>query len=103
MPSGHWTRSPCSWRRSTDRHGSRPGLARLGEVAPAFVLSHDVYLCRYLFLEVSTMIAIYIRVSTKRQDQRSQIADLERWAKAYADGQEVRWYKDKASGKNMDR
>jgi DNA invertase Pin-like site-specific DNA recombinase len=49
------------------------------------------------------VIAIYIRVSTKRQDHRSQLADLERWAAAYADGQEVRWYKDKATGKSMDR
>ena len=48
-------------------------------------------------------IGIYIRVSSKAQDQRSQIPDLERWAQAYADGKSVVWYKDKASGKTMDR
>jgi len=47
--------------------------------------------------------AIYVRVSSKSQDQRSQIADLQRWAAAYADGQPVVWYRDKASGKTMNR
>jgi DNA invertase Pin-like site-specific DNA recombinase len=31
-------------------------------------------------------IAIYLRVSTRRQDTRSQVPDLERWSDAYADG-----------------
>ncbi len=46
-------------------------------------------------------IAIYVRVSTSRQDLRSQLPDLKRWAEA----QElpVRWFKDKQSGKTMDR
>ncbi len=48
-------------------------------------------------------IAIYVRVSSKRQDTRSQEPDLKRWAEAYADGQPVVWYRDKATGKNMDR
>lgn len=47
--------------------------------------------------------AVYVRVSTKRQDQRSQLADLERWAQAYADDVEVVWYTDKASGWSMER
>lgn len=47
--------------------------------------------------------AVYVRVSTKRQDQRSQLADLERWAKAYASDVEVVWYTDKASGWSMER
>ena len=48
-------------------------------------------------------IAIYVRVSSKAQDLRSQLPDLERWAKAYADAEQVVWYKDKASGKTMNR
>jgi DNA invertase Pin-like site-specific DNA recombinase len=45
--------------------------------------------------------AVYVRTSSKTQDQRSQVADLERWAAA----QElpVKWYRDSASGKSMDR
>ncbi len=45
--------------------------------------------------------AIYIRVSSKQQDHASQMPDLERWAAAY-DGQAV-WYRDKFTGKTMDR
>ena len=48
-------------------------------------------------------IAIYTRVSTRAQDQRSQLPDLDRWKQAYADGTPVIWYRDKASGKTMDR
>ena len=48
-------------------------------------------------------IAIYVRVSTAAQDQRSQLPDLRRWVAAYADGQVVKWYQDKASGKSMER
>ncbi len=45
--------------------------------------------------------AIYVRVSSKQQDHASQLPDLERWAAAH-DG-EVKWFKDKFSGKSMDR
>lgn len=47
------------------------------------------------------MIAIYVRVSSKSQDTRSQETDLKRWA----DGQdaEIRWYRDKATGTKMER
>ncbi len=48
-------------------------------------------------------IAVYVRVSTKRQDTRSQEPDLERWAVAYADSAPVVWYRDKATGRTMDR
>ena len=48
-------------------------------------------------------IAIYVRVSSKAQDQRSQLPDLERWVEAFAGDDPVVWYKDKASGKNMER
>ena len=46
-------------------------------------------------------IAVYVRVSTAAQDTKSQEPDLKRWA----DAQEapVTWYRDKASGKTMDR
>src|SRR5690606_35002490 len=45
--------------------------------------------------------AIYVRVSTVGQDHASQLPDLERWAQAH-DGHAV-WYKDKFTGKTMDR
>ena len=45
-------------------------------------------------------IAVYLRVSSKQQDTASQEPDLIRWAQ----GQEgVVWYRDKFSGKTMDR
>jgi len=47
-------------------------------------------------------IAIYLRVSSRRQDTRSQEPDLTRWAEAYADAP-VKWYTDKFTGKTMDR
>lgn len=50
---------------------------------------------------MSKHLAIYVRVSSKRQDQRSQLADLQQWAAAQR--QPIRWYRDKASGKSMDR
>jgi DNA invertase Pin-like site-specific DNA recombinase len=48
-------------------------------------------------------VAIYVRVSSKKQDTKSQEPDLKRWEDAYADGQPVIWYRDKATGKTMDR
>jgi DNA invertase Pin-like site-specific DNA recombinase len=47
-------------------------------------------------------IAIYLRVSSRRQDTRSQEPDLKRWVEAYADAP-VKWYTDKFTGKTMDR
>lgn len=44
---------------------------------------------------------IYVRVSTVGQDHASQLPDLERWA-AQNDGPVV-WYRDKFTGKTMDR
>ena len=47
-------------------------------------------------------VALYVRVSKRHgQDVRSQLPDLERWATAQ--DQPVKWYKDKFSGKTMDR
>lgn len=47
-------------------------------------------------------IAIYVRVSKHRgQDVRSQLPDLEKWAAAQ-DGP-VKWFRDRFTGKTMDR
>ena len=47
-------------------------------------------------------VAVYVRVSKRNgQDFRSQLPDLERWAAAQ--DQPVRWYKDRFTGKTMDR
>jgi DNA invertase Pin-like site-specific DNA recombinase len=48
-------------------------------------------------------IAVYLRVSSKQQDTRSQQPDVEAWLKAYAGSTPVRWYRDKASGRSMAR
>ncbi len=45
--------------------------------------------------------AIYVRVSSKQQDLRSQEPDLRRWA-AGQDG-EVAWHRDKFTGRTLDR
>ena len=45
--------------------------------------------------------AIYLRVSGPAQDLKSQLPDLQRWAEAQ--GRPIKWYRDKATGKNMDR
>jgi DNA invertase Pin-like site-specific DNA recombinase len=50
---------------------------------------------------MSKHVAIYVRVSSKRQDSRSQEPDLKRWAEAQ--GEQVKWYSDKATGTKMDR
>jgi DNA invertase Pin-like site-specific DNA recombinase len=50
---------------------------------------------------MSKHVAIYVRVSSKQQDQRSQEPDLKRWAKAQEG--EVTWYHDKFTGRTMRR
>lgn len=45
--------------------------------------------------------AVYVRVSTVGQDHASQLPDLNRWVEAH--GGQVGWYKDKFTGKTMDR
>jgi DNA invertase Pin-like site-specific DNA recombinase len=47
------------------------------------------------------MIAIYVRVSSKQQDHRSQLPDLERWAAAQSEP--VIYFEDKFTGRTMDR
>jgi hypothetical protein len=46
-------------------------------------------------------IAVYLRVSSKSQDTRSQEPDLKRWADAQ--DKPVQWYGDKFTGKTMAR
>src|SRR3954468_20447878 len=46
-------------------------------------------------------VAIYVRVSSNRQDHRSQLPDLERWAAAQS--LPVVYYRDKFTGKTMER
>lgn len=50
---------------------------------------------------MTKQIAIYLRVSSKRQDTRSQIPDLKRWADAQDDP--IRWFEDKQTGTTMER
>lgn len=47
-------------------------------------------------------VAIYCRVSKRKgQDVRSQLPDIERWAAAQ--DKSVKWYRDRFTGKTMDR
>lgn len=46
-------------------------------------------------------IAIYLRVSTSSQDFASQETDLKKWAASQS--KPIVWYKDKATGTNMNR
>ena len=47
--------------------------------------------------------AVYVRVSSNRQEFRSQVPDLRSWTDAYAlDGPAI-WFEDKVTGKTMDR
>jgi DNA invertase Pin-like site-specific DNA recombinase len=48
-------------------------------------------------------IALYLRVSSRTQDARSQRPDLERWVQAFAGDRPARWYQDTATGTTMDR
>lgn len=46
-------------------------------------------------------IAVYMRVSSKAQDMKAQEPDLKRWAAAQ--DEPVVWYRDRFTGKTMDR
>ena len=46
-------------------------------------------------------VATYVRVSSKSQDHKSQMPDLERWAEGH--DIPVKWFTDKFSGRSMDR
>ena len=45
--------------------------------------------------------AVYSRVSSRRQEEASQLPDLQRWAAAQE--APIVWYRDKFTGKTMDR
>ena len=48
-------------------------------------------------------LAVYARVSSRKQDTKSQEPDLKRWLSAYADGRPIRWFHEKATGTTMNR
>lgn len=48
-------------------------------------------------------VAIYLRVSSRSQDMRSQEPDLKGWASHSADGLPVKFYRDTQTGRTMDR
>ena len=48
-------------------------------------------------------IALYLRVSSKQQDTKSQSPDLLKWAQLHADGQPTVMYRDSFTGTTMDR
>lgn len=50
---------------------------------------------------MSKHIALYVRVSSNKQDTKSQEPDIRRWADAQ--DSPVKWYRDKRSSKTMDR
>jgi hypothetical protein len=54
--------------------------------------------------EATMTIVIYERISSRGQKLDSQHHDLEAWAKGQqANGQVIKWYADKFTGKSMDR
>ena len=46
-------------------------------------------------------IAVYVRVSSRQQDLRSQLLDLKRWADVHSSDIPVQWYRDKFTGRTM--
>ena len=46
-------------------------------------------------------VAVYVRVSSRKQDHRSQMPDLKRWVASQE--KPVKWYRDSRPGKSMDR
>ena len=50
---------------------------------------------------MSKHVAIYVRVSSKKQETRSQEPDLKQWMAAQ--DEPVRWYRDKYTGTTMER
>lgn len=83
------------------------GLGRVAFCRGFGIVFPGTFLCLlYSFLgETRAMkekaVAIYLRVSSKDQSHASQEPDLERWA-ASCD-MPVKWFRDKASGRSMDR
>lgn len=48
-------------------------------------------------------IAVYLRVSTSRQDLENQEPELRAWLESNANGRPVKWYRDTFTGKTMQR
>ena len=48
-------------------------------------------------------VALYLRVSSRKQETRSQEPDLTSWAEHASQGQVVKFYRDQMTGKTMDR
>ena len=48
-------------------------------------------------------IAVYLRVSTSRQDLRSQEPELQSWLQTNAADRPVVWYRDRHTGRSLDR
>ena len=48
-------------------------------------------------------IALYVRVSTNKQDLKTQEPDLRTWLKANRKGRPVLWYSDKFTGRTLKR
>ena len=48
-------------------------------------------------------VAIYVRVSSRKQDMRSQEPDLKQWIEAFAVSEGVCWYSDRMTGTTMNR
>lgn len=48
-------------------------------------------------------LALYVRVSTNRQDLRAQGPELKAWVEDNAGERPVKWYRDKHTGRSMNR
>jgi DNA invertase Pin-like site-specific DNA recombinase len=48
-------------------------------------------------------LAIYIRISTTDQNLASQKAEIQKWLDGNANGRDVVWFEDKATGNNLNR
>src|SRR5215212_5796952 len=70
------------------------------------VISRDTYLPRSARHcegnAVAKITAIYVRISSRTQDTQGQEPDLKRWAQGQKE-QPPKWYRDKFTGRTMDR
>jgi DNA invertase Pin-like site-specific DNA recombinase len=90
MPLGAATRHGLR-RHKTAKHGltSMPDTAQPNKGDDAMPIARH------------THTAIYLRVSSKQQDTRSQEFDLKFWAEVH--GGPIRWYRDTFTGRSFDR
>ncbi len=52
---------------------------------------------------IKKVVALYVRVSTSRQDVASQVPDLKKWVAVHAKGRQVAWYRDQFTGATLKR